>query len=113
MRCGGLAESAWRPARPYARRPQRLSPLRSRTLRASMSGWELGGRQQGLREWFTAQRGGAARGYTRAVFSGPTTPVLSSAILAAVEHHPDLGGTWHVAAEPIAKHDLLLALREA
>jgi dTDP-4-dehydrorhamnose reductase len=30
-----------------------------------------------------------------------------------VEHHPGLSGTWHVAAEPIAKFDLLLALREA
>lgn len=81
------------------------------TLRTSMIGWELGGRRQGLLEWFAAQRGGSVGGYTRALFSGPTTPVLSRAILAAVEH--DLSGTWHVAAEPIAKHDLLLALRSA
>jgi dTDP-4-dehydrorhamnose reductase len=83
------------------------------TLRTSMIGWELGGRRQGLLEWFTAQRNGSVGGYTRAVFSGPTTQVLSRAILTAVEHDSELaGGTWHVAAEPIAKHDLLVALRD-
>jgi dTDP-4-dehydrorhamnose reductase len=82
------------------------------TLRTSMIGWELGGRRQGLLEWFAGERGGTVRGYTRAVFSGPTTPVLSRAILAAIDH-PELTGTWHVAAEPIAKHELLLALRGA
>jgi dTDP-4-dehydrorhamnose reductase len=83
------------------------------TLRTSMIGWELGGHRQGLLEWFAAQRGGVVRGYMHAVFSGPTAPELSRAILAVVEHHPGLSGTWHVAAEPIAKFDLLLALREA
>jgi dTDP-4-dehydrorhamnose reductase len=82
------------------------------TLRTSMIGWELGGRHQGLLEWFVSERD-TVRGYTRAIFSGPTTPVLSREILAAVERHPDLTGTWHLAAEPIAKHDLLLALRAA
>lgn len=83
------------------------------TLRTSMIGWELRGRRQGLLEWFASQGGGTARGYTRAVFSGPTTPVLSRAILAVLERRPELSGTWHIAAEPIAKHDLLLALRAA
>lgn len=81
------------------------------TLRTSMIGWELGGRRQGLLEWFAAQRGGSAGGYTRAVFSGPTAPVLSRAILAAIDH--GLTGTFHLAAEPIAKYDLLRALDEA
>jgi dTDP-4-dehydrorhamnose reductase len=83
------------------------------TLRTSMIGWELRDRRQGLLEWFAAQRGGTVRGYTRAVFSGPTAPVLSRAILRAVERRPDLSGTWHLAAEPIAKYDLLLMLRDA
>jgi dTDP-4-dehydrorhamnose reductase len=83
------------------------------TLRTSMIGWELGGRRQGLLEWFVAQRGGSVRGYTEAVFSGPTASALSHAILAAIERNPDLAGTWHVAAASIAKHDLLLALRSA
>jgi dTDP-4-dehydrorhamnose reductase len=83
------------------------------TLRTSMIGWELGGRRQGLLEWFTGERGGTVRGYTGAVFSGPTTPVLSRAILTVAEHHPELSGTWHLAAEPIDKHNLLLGLRDA
>jgi dTDP-4-dehydrorhamnose reductase len=83
------------------------------TLRTSMIGWELGGRQQGLLEWFAAQAGGSAKGFTRAVFSGPTAPVLARAIVAVAADHPELEGTWHVGADPIAKHDLLLALREA
>lgn len=83
------------------------------TLRTSMIGWELGGRQQGLLEWFVAQRGGTVRGYTQAVFSGPTAPVLSRAILDTIERRGDLHGTWHLAARPIAKHDLLEAIRWA
>jgi len=83
------------------------------TLRTSMIGWELGGRRQGLLEWFAAQRGGSAGGYTRAVFSGPTAAVLSRLIVELIDSHPGLSGLWHVGAEPIAKHELLLALREA
>jgi dTDP-4-dehydrorhamnose reductase len=52
-------------------------------------------------------------GYTHAVFSGPTAPVLSRAILTTIQGHPDLEGAWHIAAEPIAKHDLLEAIRAA
>ena len=42
----------------------------------------------GLLEWFLGPRGGSVRGFTRAVFSGPTTPVLSRAIADIVERHP-------------------------
>jgi dTDP-4-dehydrorhamnose reductase len=83
------------------------------TVRASMIGWELAGRRRGLLEWFVAQRGGTVRGYTRAVFTGPTAPELSRAILALIERRPDLSGTWHVAGDPITKHELLLTLRAA
>ena len=83
------------------------------TLRTSMIGWELGGRRQGLLEWFVAQRGSTVSGYTRAVFSGPTAPVLAALIAELAERHPELEGMRHVGAEPIAKYDLLLALREA
>ena len=59
------------------------------------------------------KRGGSVRGFTRAVFSGPTTPVLSRAIADIVERHEALDGLWHLSAEPIAKHDLLVQLRDA
>jgi dTDP-4-dehydrorhamnose reductase len=82
------------------------------TIRTSMIGRELA-TSHGLLEWFLAQSGGSVRGFTRAVFSGPTTPVLSRAIADVIERHHDLEGLWHVSAAPIAKHDLLLLLRDA
>jgi dTDP-4-dehydrorhamnose reductase len=82
------------------------------TIRTSMIGRELA-TSHGLLEWFLGQRGGSVRGFTRAVFSGPTTPVLSRAIADIVERHESLDGLWHLSAEPIAKHDLLVQLRDA
>ena len=81
------------------------------TLRTSMIGPELG-RAQGLLEWLLSQVG-EVRGFTRARFSGPTTPVLARLVADLIERHPELDGTWHVAAEPISKHDLLVRLRDA
>jgi dTDP-4-dehydrorhamnose reductase len=82
------------------------------TIRTSMIGRELA-TSHGLLEWFLAQRGGSVRGFTRAVFSGPTTPVLSRAIADVLEHHRELEGLWHLGAAPIAKRDLLVRLRDA
>ncbi len=84
----------------------------SLTIRTSMIGRELA-TSHGLLEWFLAQSGGSVRGFTRAVFSGPTTLVLSRAIADIVERHEALDGLWHLSAEPIAKHDLLVQLRDA
>jgi dTDP-4-dehydrorhamnose reductase len=82
------------------------------TLRTSMIGREIA-TSHGLLEWFLAQSGGTVRGFTRAVFSGPTTPVLSRAIADILERHQSLEGLYHLGAEPIDKHALLLALRDA
>jgi dTDP-4-dehydrorhamnose reductase len=83
------------------------------TIRASMIGHELRTRN-GLLEWLLAQPGGGSvEGYANAVFSGPTAPELARAIVRVVAEHPELEGTFHVAAEPISKYDLLLKLRDA
>jgi dTDP-4-dehydrorhamnose reductase len=82
------------------------------TIRTSMIGRELA-TSHGLLEWFLAQSGGSVRGFQRAVFSGPTTPVLSRAIADVIEHHDGLDGLWHLSAEPISKYELLLRLRDA
>jgi dTDP-4-dehydrorhamnose reductase len=82
------------------------------TLRTSMIGRELE-TTNGLLEWFLSQADGTVRGFTRAVFTGPTTPVLARLIADIVEDHQDLEGTWHVGAEPIAKYDLLRLVRDA
>ena len=82
------------------------------TLRTSMIGRELGGRA-GLLEWFVAQRGGHVRGFRRAVFSGLTTVALARLIGEVVSHHVSLEGLFHVASEPISKHDLLVRISDA
>ena len=81
------------------------------TLRTSMIGRELR-TSQGLVEWFLSRRG-AVPGYTHARFSGLTTAELSRVILRVIEGSPGLTGVYHVAAQPITKHDLLVKLNAA
>jgi dTDP-4-dehydrorhamnose reductase len=64
-------------------------------------------RKRGLLEWFLAQRGGAVKGFTRAIFSGFTTAELSRVIERLLTDHPAASGLYHVSSEPISKHDLL------
>jgi dTDP-4-dehydrorhamnose reductase len=75
------------------------------TLRTSIVGHELGS-AHGLVGWFLAQSG-EVRGYTRAVFSGLPTVELATVIRDFVLPDASLRGLYHVAAEPIAKYDLL------
>jgi dTDP-4-dehydrorhamnose reductase len=81
------------------------------TLRTSMIGRELRG-ANGLVEWFLSQRGKSVKGFRRSIFSGFTTAVLSKIILDVVIPHPELTGVWHVAAEPISKHELLSMIND-
>jgi dTDP-4-dehydrorhamnose reductase len=82
------------------------------TVRTSMIGRELA-TSHGLVEWLVAHKDGTVPGFTRAVFSGLTTQSLARAILDVLERHGELDGVWHVSAEPITKHDLLVQLRDA
>ena len=75
------------------------------TLRTSIIGHELQS-AHGLVNWFLAQ-GEQCRGYTRAIFSGLPTVVLAAVVRDVVLPRPELHGVYHVAAEPIAKFDLL------
>ena len=81
------------------------------TIRTSMIGRELRS-SNGLLEWALSQSG-EVRGFTAARFTGPTAPVLADAIADLIERQPTLEGTWHLGAEPISKHDLLVLLRDA
>lgn len=76
------------------------------TLRTSIVGPELAG-AHGLVAWFLSQPG-PVRGWTRAVFSGLPTVELAAVIRDRVLPDPGLAGLYHVAAAPIAKHDLLV-----
>lgn len=82
------------------------------TIRTSMVGRELA-TAHGLVEWFMAQRGGAVRGFTRAVFSGFSTLELARVLADVPERFSALGGLWHVSADPISKCDLLALLNDA
>jgi dTDP-4-dehydrorhamnose reductase len=75
------------------------------TLRTSIIGHELQS-AHGLLGWFLTQRE-RCNGYTRAIFSGLPTVVLAQIIRDVVIPRPDLSGVYHVAAQPIAKFDLL------
>jgi len=81
------------------------------TLRTSIIGHELSGHRS-LVGWFLAQQG-KTRGFSRAVFSGLPTVVMSRLVRDIVLPRPDLHGLYHVSAQPINKYDLLtLVARE-
>lgn len=82
------------------------------TLRTSIIGRELSS-NRGLVEWFLSRANQDADGFTHAIFSGLTTPVLAALILDIIERHPHLTGLYHVAATPIDKHHLLNLLNAA
>ncbi|MDD3182169.1 MAG: SDR family oxidoreductase [Alphaproteobacteria bacterium] len=75
------------------------------TLRTSIIGHELVGRK-GLLGWFLGQEG-QTKGYTRAIFSGLPTVELARVVRDVVLPRENLFGIYHVAADPIAKFDLL------
>lgn len=81
-------------------------------LRMSMIGRELF-TEHGLVEWFLGHHAGPVRGFRGAVFSGLPSVALAGVIVDLIERHRDLGGLFHVAADPISKYDLLRLLRDA
>lgn len=81
------------------------------TLRTSIIGHELSS-AHGLVGWFLAQEG-SVRGYRKAIFSGLPTVELARVVRDVLLPHPELSGLYHVAAEPIAKYDLLQLVRDA
>jgi dTDP-4-dehydrorhamnose reductase len=80
------------------------------TLRTSMIGLELH-RKRSLLEWYLAQTG-TIRGFSRAIYSGLTTPELSRVIDMLITRFPSLSGVYHVVSEPISKFDLLTELNK-
>ncbi|WP_460139907.1 dTDP-4-dehydrorhamnose reductase family protein [Pseudomonas sp. S2_E01] len=75
------------------------------TLRTSIIGHELGS-SHALVDWFLSQQG-SVKGFTKAIFSGLPTVELARVMKDFVVPHMSLNGLYHVAAEPIAKFDLL------
>jgi dTDP-4-dehydrorhamnose reductase len=80
------------------------------TLRTSIVGHELG-TTRSLIDWFLAQSG-TVRGFTRAIYSGLTTPEFARMLATVVLPATDLTGLFHVASAPISKHELLHLVAE-
>jgi dTDP-4-dehydrorhamnose reductase len=76
------------------------------TLRTSIIGPEINS-AHGLVAWFLGQ-GSGVKGFTRAIFSGLPTVELARVMRDYIIPRNDLNGLYHVSAEPISKHDLLL-----
>ena len=81
------------------------------TIRTSIIGWQATG-SNGLMAWFASHRNERLRGFTKAVFSGLTTRVLTQVIRDVIMPNPTLSGLWHVSAEPIDKYTLLTSAAE-
>ena len=82
------------------------------TIRTSIIGRELE-TAHSLVEWFLSNRGGKVRGFTKAIYSGFPTVVLTGIIADLIEKHKDLSGLYHVSSEAIDKYRLLRLVREA
>jgi dTDP-4-dehydrorhamnose reductase len=79
------------------------------TLRTSTIGHELH-TKHGLLEWFLSQA--RCKGFTRAIFSGVPSVLFARVVRDIVIPNTQLSGLYHVAAEPIAKADLLKLIAE-
>jgi len=81
------------------------------TIRTSFIGREIHDEKTGLLEWFLSQSN-EIEGYSKAIWSGFTSPVLSHLIYYLIENFPDLNGIVQVASHPIDKYSLLLLLKK-
>ena len=80
------------------------------TLRTSIIGHALNS-SNGLIDWFLGQQG-QCRGFTRAIFSGLPAVVLAQIVHDVIIPASGAYGLYHVAADPIAKFDLLKLVAE-
>jgi len=80
------------------------------TIRTSLIGHELNS-SRGLLGWFLSQSGDI-EGYKKAIFSGLTTFEIAQIIYKYLLQNTNLKGLYHISADPINKHDLLLLIKD-
>lgn len=80
------------------------------TLRTSLIGHELNSARS-LISWFLNQKE-EVKGFNKAKFSGLPTIEIANIIKKFVIPKPELNGLYHLSADPINKHDLLVLVRE-
>jgi dTDP-4-dehydrorhamnose reductase len=81
------------------------------TIRTSIIGREIF-TNHSLLEWFLSVRDQTVKGFTKAIFSGFPTIVLSDIIKMILQNHPELEGLYHVSSEPINKYELLCLIKD-
>lgn len=81
------------------------------TMRLSIVGRELEGKTE-LVEWFLSQKEKTIKGFSRAMYSGLTTNVVSKEVIRLIKNYPHLHGTFQLASEPISKFELLKILND-
>lgn len=81
------------------------------TIRTSIIGREIF-TNHSLLEWFLNVRDQTVKGFTRAIFSGFPTEVLSEIIKMILQNYSQLEGLYHVSSEPINKYDLLCLIKD-
>ncbi len=82
------------------------------TIRTSMFGRELDS-SHSLIEWFLSMRNQTISGFTRAIYSGFSTIVLSEIISSLIKDRADLSGLYHISSDPISKFELLELVNDA
>ena len=83
------------------------------TIRSSFIGQELAVHSE-LLDWFLAQRGQHLKGFTHALYTGVSTPVMARVVGDIIADHPDVSGLYQLSVpEPISKYDLLCLARDA
>ncbi len=80
------------------------------TLRTSIIGHELNSNVS-LVDWFLSQDD-SVKGFSKAIFSGLPTYCIAEFLDKYVIGNVDLSGMYHLSAEPIDKHSLLLLIKD-
>ncbi len=81
------------------------------TIRSSIIGRELSS-SRGLVEWLISQNGTSVNGFSKAIYTGITTNVMTKVVKDLILNHTELSGVWQVASKPISKYDLLSLINE-
>ncbi len=76
------------------------------TLRGSMIGRELFGKSE-LLEWAISQQNMAVKGFSKALYSGVTTNVMSNLVADLIYAEKKITGLYQVSGSSISKYDLL------
>jgi dTDP-4-dehydrorhamnose reductase len=112
---GGYTEVSFPSAKDIYGRTKYLGEVsgpHSLTLRGSMIGRELH-RKTELVEWALSQRGQTIKGYSKVIYSGVTTKVMSGLVLSILKRPTLLSGLYQVSSKPISKYELLQKMNRA